>query len=130
MDIIKNDFNTFVGKKFEDISRDFLYEISLKGLTPFRLLNIGTWWERNEEIDIVALDKGERKILFCETKWQDLNRSEAEKILERLREKASMVKWFNGKRKEYFCLICKRLRDKKDLRGKDCLVFDLEDFEL
>jgi AAA+ ATPase superfamily predicted ATPase len=129
MGIIKKDFNTFIGKKFEDVSRGFLYELSLKGLTPFKLLNIGTWWEKDEEIDIVAFDREGKRILFCEAKWQDLDESEAERILERLKKKASVVKWFNAKRKEYFCLIGKRLKDKKDLREKGYLVFDLEDFE-
>jgi AAA+ ATPase superfamily predicted ATPase len=128
MGIIKKDFNMFVGKKFEDISREFLYEMNLKGLTPFRLLNIGTWWEKDKEIDAVAFNKEEKKILFCEAKWQDLSRSEAEKVLEKLKEKAEAVEWLNKIRKEYFCLIGKRLKDKKDLREKNYLVFDLEDF--
>jgi len=128
MGIIKKDFNMFVGKKFEDISREFLYEMNLKGLMPFRLLNIGTWWEKDKEIDAVAFNKEEKKILFCEAKWQDLSRSEAEKVLEKLKEKAEAVEWLNKIRKEYFCLIGKRLKDKKDLREKNYLVFDLEDF--
>ena len=128
MGIIKRDLNTFVGKKFEDISREFLYEMNMKGLMPFRFSNIGTWWEKDKEIDTVAFNKEEKKILFCEAKWQDLGRSEAEKIFEKLTEKAEAVKWFNKIRKEYFCLIGKRLKDKKDLREKDYLVFDLEDF--
>jgi hypothetical protein len=128
MGIIKKDFNMFVGKKFEDISREFLYEMNLKGLTPFRLSNIGTWWEKGKEIDAVAFNKEEKKILFCEAKWQDLSRSEAEKVLEKLKEKAEAVEWLNKIRKEYFCLIGKRLKDKKDLREKNYLVFDLEDF--
>ncbi|MEM0327677.1 MAG: hypothetical protein QXN53_03835 [Thermoproteota archaeon] len=44
--------------------------------------------------------------------------------MEKLEEKASSVRWFNEKRKGYFCLICKRLNDKKGY-----LVFDLDDFE-
>jgi AAA+ ATPase superfamily predicted ATPase len=128
MDIIKKGINAFVGEKFEDISREFLYEMSLKGLMPFEFSSVGSWWEKDKEIDIVALNKEKKKILFCEVKWQNLNKSEAEEILENLRKKAGAVKWFNKVRKEYFCLICKMLKDKKDLQEKGYLVFDLEDF--
>jgi len=31
-------------------------------------------------------------------------------------------------RKDYFCLIGKRIKDKKDLQEKGYLVFDLDDF--
>jgi hypothetical protein len=39
-----------------------------------------------------------------------------------------MVKWFNEKRKEYFGLICKKIKNKEDLRKKGYLIFDLSDF--
>ncbi|MEM3661074.1 MAG: DUF234 domain-containing protein [Thermoproteota archaeon] len=57
----------------------YLYDMSLKGLTPFRLSNIGAWWDKDREIDIVAYDKEENNILFCETRWQELNRSKAKR---------------------------------------------------
>jgi AAA+ ATPase superfamily predicted ATPase len=97
-------------------------------LLPFKFSEIGTWWEKEREIDIVAFNREEKKILFCEVKWQDLSKKEAEEILENLKDKAKMVKWFYEKRKEYFCLIGKNVENKEDLRGKGCLVFDLEDF--
>jgi AAA+ ATPase superfamily predicted ATPase len=128
IEVIKKEFNSFIGKKFEEISREFLYEMNLKGALPFRFSNIGTWWEKDKEIDIVALNKEEKKILFCEVKWQDINKNEAEKIFENLKEKAEEVKWFNKARKEYFCLIAKEIKDKKDLQEKGYLVFDLKDF--
>jgi AAA+ ATPase superfamily predicted ATPase len=128
IEVIKKEFNSFIRKKFEEISREFLYEMNLKGALPFRFSNIGTWWEKDKEIDIVALNKEEKKILFCEVKWQDINKNEAEKIFENLKEKAEEVKWFNKARKEYFCLIAKEIKDKKDFQEKGYLVFDLKDF--
>lgn len=128
MSIIKKDINAFVGKKFEDISREFLYEMNFKGLLPFRFSDIGSWWEKDKEIDILAFDREEKKILFCEVKWEDLSVSEAEEIFENLKKKAESVKWFNKMRKEYFCLIGKRIKDKKYLQEKGYLVFDLDDF--
>ena len=128
VEIIKRDLNSFVGKKFEDISREFLLQMNIKSLLPFRFSDIGTWWEKDKEIDIVAFNKEEKKILFCEVKWQDLSNRKAEEIIENLKEKAKIVKWFNEKRKEYFCLIGKKIESKRDLREKGYLVFDLEDF--
>ena len=87
MKIIKRDLNSFVGKKFEDISRVFLIQMNIKGLLPFKFSNIGTWWEKDKEIDIVSFDKKEKEILFCEFKWQDLGEKEAEEIIESIKEK-------------------------------------------
>jgi AAA+ ATPase superfamily predicted ATPase len=128
MKIVKRDLNSFVGKKFEDISKEFLLQMNSKGLLPFKFSEIGHWWEKGEEIDIVAFNKGEKKILFCEVKWKDLNIYEIEKIFENLKKKAEMVKWFNKIRNEYFCLIAKRIKNKKRLKKRGYLVFDLEDF--
>ena len=64
MGIIKKDINAFVGKKFEDISREFLYEMNFKGLLPFRFSDIGSWWEKDKEIDIVAFDREEKNSIL------------------------------------------------------------------
>jgi len=50
------------------------------------------------------------------------------KIIEELKEKSLSVKWQNKKRIEYFGLIAKNIENKKDLRNKHYLVYDLEDF--
>jgi len=65
----------------------------------------------------VALDNEEKVIMLCETKWQYLDREEAEDTLEKLQERASSVKWFK-ERREHFCLIGKKISGKEGLREK------------
>ncbi|MGL5901488.1 MAG: ATP-binding protein, partial [Cetobacterium sp.] len=61
---IKTTFDLWVSKVYEDLSRESLmYDNQI----PFAIRNLGRWWDKNEEIDIVAL--GEDEILFGECKW-------------------------------------------------------------
>lgn len=64
--IIKRDINTFKGKFLEK-----LYIQIIKDKQQYT--SIGSYWERNHqnEIDIVAIDEIEKKILFCEVKLQE-----------------------------------------------------------
>ena len=127
MEHIKNEFNSFVGYTFEEVSSEFLAQ-----KIPFDLMDIGKWWgyirkgnERKEiEIDLVAL--GKKEIGFFECKWKTLSEGKARKILEKLKEKSKYVKW--NREKEFFGLVAKKVEGKKHLRNEGHLVFDLKDF--
>jgi AAA+ ATPase superfamily predicted ATPase len=71
---------------------------------PFSAL--GRWWDRDEEIDIVAVNKQEDSILFGEAKWS--TKPVGTDIYEALKEKAKKVQWGSAKRKEYYCLFSKQ----------------------
>lgn len=62
-EIIYRDFSTFKGKFLEKLFRELLKE---KGIYT----SIGNYWERGNknEIDIVAVDEIEKKLLLCEVK--------------------------------------------------------------
>ena len=114
---IKYDFNFFVGKNFEDISKQFLIKNK-----PFNIDKIGRQWgkipkapKRNNtyEIDLVALNEDTKEIGFFEAKWKTLTLNQALKILEELKQKSRSVDWNLGNRKEYFALIAKKIKDKK-----------------
>jgi len=47
-------------------------------------------------------------------------------ILEELKEKAGYIEWFNKQRKEQYGIIAKKIENKKDLRKKGFLVYDLD----
>ncbi|MGL6023678.1 MAG: ATP-binding protein, partial [Cetobacterium sp.] len=97
---IKTTFDLWVSKVYEDLSRESLmYDNQI----PFPIRNLGRWWDKNEEIDIVAL--GEDEILFGECKWS--NKHVGLSVLYKLKEKAKGVKWKNGSRKEYYMLFSK-----------------------
>ncbi len=120
----KDDFNAYMGSVFEKLIGN--PGVFLR-LTGFRFTKLGRWWHRGEEIDLVALDERERKALFVEVKWRSLSEREARGILKDLERKAELVgldDWEKG-----YGLVAKRVEEKKELRAKNFLVWDLKDFE-
>ncbi len=78
----------------------------------------------------MALDNDSHDILFCECKWQ--NRKISVDVIGRLLDKAPLVKWFNGVRKEHYAVVSKAGFTKKAMafaKGEDVLLFDLKDME-
>ncbi|AEC52308.1 hypothetical protein PNA2_1393 [Pyrococcus sp. NA2] len=119
--IVMEDFDQYLGWIFEDVARQFLIKLN-EAFTK-----IGRWWHKNEEIDLVAMNKHEKSVLFVEVKWKELSENESRKILKRLMKKAQLVGLDNWK--EYYGLIGKKIHGKKELRSEGWLVWDLEDFE-
>lgn len=66
---------------------------------------IGKWWEREKEIDIVALNAATKDILFGEAKWSE--KQVGTNIYEALKEKAVHVNWNRNARKEHYMLFSK-----------------------
>ena len=126
---IKQDFSSITGREFEKISMEFLSEINRIDKLPFHFSKIGRWWQRDQEIDIIAMNEDSGEILFCECKWQNMKRKAAEDILDDLKLKSIDVGWNTKKRKEYFSLIAKEIENKDGLREKGYLAFDLRDFK-
>lgn len=119
---VKKDYNTYLGSIFEDVAKQYLIKV-IRDL--FKFTEIGRWWHRDKEIDIVALNSQTKEILFVECKWQD--RVSANKILKELKEKAGHVKWHNGKRKEHYAIIARSFKQK--IKEPNLLLFDLQDLE-
>ena len=63
---IKNDFNVVVAENYELVAKEV---VSNHENLFFAITKIGRWWDRDEEIDVVALCEDENKILFGEVKW-------------------------------------------------------------
>lgn len=97
---VKNEFNLWVSKIYEDLARETVLNNS-EILFPIKKL--GRWWNNNEEIDIVGL--GDNEIIFGECKWS--NKKVGLSVLLSLKEKSKSVKWNNSSRKEYFILFSK-----------------------
>ena len=116
---LKKNLNAFVGRTFEDVSKEFLKRIDL-GFKPIR---IGRWWRRGVEIDIIAYDK--ENVALFEVKWSELKFKEAKTVLSRLEEKAEGFP-LRGRKK--FGIIGKRIEGKGELREEGYLAFDLDDF--
>jgi len=66
--IIKPDLNRFMGSVFEKVAGQFLNRLKKEGQAPFYFMMMGRWWEKAEEVDIVAYDQ-EGHLLVGECKW-------------------------------------------------------------
>ncbi len=125
---VKNDINSYIGRKFEIVCKEYLTAVN-----PINFMFIGRQWgkfngekgKNTYEIDLVALNEQTKDILFVECKWQ--SNVNAEQILAELKEKSKYVQWHNEDRKESFCIIAKSF--KKKLDKKECLCFNLKDME-
>jgi len=60
-------FADFVGPVFEDVAREQLLAGALS--LPFVPARIGSWWDGETEIDLVALDESGNDVLVGECKW-------------------------------------------------------------
>lgn len=97
---VKDSFNLWVSKIYEDLARESVLYLATP---PFPIKKIGRWWDKSEEIDIVAL--GENKILFGECKWS--SKKVGLSVLFALKEKSKKVSWNSQNREEYFILFSK-----------------------
>lgn len=119
----REDFKEYMGGVFERLLRK--PEVFTK-LTGFGFTRIGRWWHRGEEIDLVALNERERKVLFVEVKWKDLSEREARGILRDLERKAGLVGLEDWEK--HYGLVAKSVEEKEEFREESYLAWDLGDF--
>ncbi len=116
---IKKDFNLLVAENYEQVAKELLksYEGEI-----FPISKIGRWWDKNEEIDIVAFNVEGNNVLFGEVKWS--NKRVGVNIYEDLKRKAQKIELNKGKRSEYFCLFSKRgfTKDMRQLAKKEKVI--------
>lgn len=98
--LILEDINILVAANYEKIAQDVLKNYEGKFFSFDRM---GRWWDKNEEIDIVALNEKGDEILFGEVKWSD--KPVGTNIYQDLKRKATLVDW--GRGKEHYCLFSK-----------------------
>lgn len=113
-------FPAFVGKAFEQVCFEFLQHTKI---FPFQRL--GTWWQGETEIDLVAIHEFEKSILFAECKWQE--RVRAEEIIHQLKNKAALFPGKASMRRETYAIFAKSFKEKRPEKG--VLLFDLKDIE-
>jgi len=72
---VEGQLNAYMGLIFEEICKQWLFEMAKRGSLPFFIGNLGRWWGTNpttraqEEIDIMAVHKS--NALFAECKWKN-----------------------------------------------------------
>lgn len=101
---IQKGFPYFVSKIYEDTAKEFIKQLWEKNHTPF-FPQMGRWWDKNTEIDLVGLNKDEDASLFVEVKWN--SKPIGGEVLADLKRKAQRVQWGSPQRREYYALISK-----------------------
>jgi uncharacterized protein len=102
LESIKQPLSHHFASSYEKVARETLWD-HMNIFFPFTAL--GRWWERNEEIDIVALNKELDSIVFGEVKWSE--KPLGTNVFDALQEKPRKVKWGSKQRKELYCLFSK-----------------------
>ncbi len=115
-----NDFKQHVSFVFEKVCRETLIEEISPAYTKK-----GRWWEKAQEIDIVAFNEENKELLLGECKWQE--NVDAKKVLAELKEKAPLVYWHNTQRTESYALFAKSFKEK--ITEKNLYLFDLKDIQ-
>lgn len=70
------EFSDYMGNVFEEICKQYLWKMLIKGNTPIQFSSLGRWWGNNPlekkqiEIDIVA-EQDKDTALFGECKWRN-----------------------------------------------------------
>jgi len=115
---------SFTGKPaFEEICRQYLVRRNKGKALPFLASNFGCWWgadpeiKANADIDVIADNKAERKIILCECKWKNEPTDAAE--IQKLMSKAHLISdytdyWFMFFSKAPYTEAARRLEQKND----------------
>jgi AAA+ ATPase superfamily predicted ATPase len=115
----KNRIETYLGKRFEHLVVEQVAPLISK------YPQIGRWWYKDKEIDIVGLDPKKNRILFGECKWKD--KVDAKRVYQGLKKKKEQVEWNQDTRKEEYILFARSF--KKDFKGSDLTLIDLKKME-
>jgi len=117
---IKKEFSQFVSFIFEDIVRESVLNFQ----------QVGSWWSKDEEIDIIGLNQENNQILFGEVKWRD--KPVGQEVLLELKRKSKLVKWGSRNRKECFLLASKSGFEKslkQTAKKEKIILMDLKSFK-
>jgi AAA+ ATPase superfamily predicted ATPase len=123
---LKDEFNTYLGRIFEKIAKEYIVTKIKSGEIKITANVIGNWQYEKEEIGLVAYSSKEKRLISFEVKWKELSYEDAKDILLKLIEKSNPIK---AERKEYG-IIAKKISEKEKLRNEEFIIIDLNDIVL
>jgi AAA+ ATPase superfamily predicted ATPase len=91
-DQIRQAMPRIVAPVWEEIARRHLLVASAEGTIPFHFEEIGSWWSGEAQVDVVGVNRAERRVLFGEAKWS--HEPMTERILETLIDRGN--RWLGG----------------------------------
>lgn len=119
---IKEGLDTYLGRIFESVAREAFIDRS--GRDGVEWDSVGSWWYKEDEIDLVAFSKKRKELLLGEVKWSD--RKIGENDLAALASTGEKMRGFEGFRRRY--ILISRGGFRKDLSGdEDTIKWTLKD---
>jgi len=107
---ILGSLNRYLSKIFEDLIIELVPSLYGTGTIKSKPIQVGRWWHKDLEIDTIVRDPG-KSTTFIEVKWQELNVSEAKKILKKLETKTAKTELTSPT--NYYILAAKKIIDMK-----------------
>ncbi len=98
---IRGTWSLYMGHVFRDIVEEIAVFMYRNGLLKTKPLNIGRWWYKDLEIDLIVYD--DESISYVEVKWSKLDRYSIRRILNKLREKSRRLGI--TRRREYYVVV-------------------------
>lgn len=89
---IRNNLPYIVAPVWETVARRHLLVASGRGQIPFPVQEVGSWWVRGAQVDVVGVNRAERRVVFGEARWRSSPVTTAD--LDALTEKALL--WLRG----------------------------------
>ncbi len=68
---IKPELEQYTSRLYEDVCREYLRRLNRQNELPFRFTRIGRWWNKNDELDIMATDRDKNHFLLGECKFKN-----------------------------------------------------------
>jgi AAA+ ATPase superfamily predicted ATPase len=100
---VRPDLDNFVAISFEEASRQLIARMARQETLPFLPETIGAWWNRNAEIDVLAISRTEKKALVGECKW--LIKPIGVNVLDDLKQKAHAFLRSGDAERRYYALF-------------------------
>ncbi len=70
---IRNNLPYIVAPVWETMARQQLLVASGRGKIPFSVQEVGSWWARGAQVDVVGVNRRERQVVFGEARWRATN---------------------------------------------------------
>lgn len=103
LSLIKESFGQHVSQAYEEVCRELCLSLMADGLIHFT--QIGRWWSKDGEIDVVALDEATKTAYLGECKWS--NKKVGEDVFQELVAKSRLIDWHRGVRQDRYLLFSK-----------------------
>lgn len=91
MDELRYAWSHFIAPIWEEMARTHLFVASGRDF-PFFVSEVGSWWSAHAQIDVVGINRHERRVVLGEAKW--LNEAMTSKQLDLLMERGRL--WLDG----------------------------------